>query len=120
MPPACMHGNVLPEQVEHSSRLDIRRDAAQIIGFRRGESSAPVADLGNEITFRRWRECQVKRPLVPPDKFAAYMPDAAWAVAGMTSPWFCYVYSDRGALNGRMIVTRDVVRDRIKGGHNEP
>jgi hypothetical protein len=38
---------------------------------------------GNEVTFRRWRECQVKRPLVPPDKFAAYMPDAARAVAGI-------------------------------------
>jgi hypothetical protein len=46
-----MHGNVLPEQVVHSSRLGIRRDAAQIIGFRRGESFAPVADLGMRSRF---------------------------------------------------------------------
>jgi hypothetical protein len=85
---ACTFGNLLPEQVEHSSRLGIRRDAVPIIGFRRGESFAPVADLGNEVTFRRWRQCQVKQPLVTPDKFAADMPDAAWAVAGiLLIPW---------------------------------
>jgi hypothetical protein len=38
----------------------------EIIGFRRGEQFAPVADLGNEVTFRRCSQCQVKRPLVPP------------------------------------------------------
>jgi hypothetical protein len=80
---ACTFGNVLREQVEHSSRLGIgalRRRSSVFAGASHSRQS-PI--FWNEVTFRRWRECQVKRPLVPPDKFAAYMPDAAWAVAGI-------------------------------------
>jgi hypothetical protein len=54
-------------------------------------------------------------------RHAGYRLGCCWHPAyPVASPWFCCVYSDRGALNGRMIVTRDVVCDRNKGGHNEP